>query len=97
LRANARRLGMDPEIREVFRGNAERGKSVTERCGRISNQELVKAIDSVKFDHGVIDILIARQKLESSEKICNNQGVQKKKAVPQHSLTRGFSWWREGI
>jgi integrase len=90
-KTNARRSGMDPEIREAILGHAERGKSVVERYGRISDQELLKAIDGMTFNNGETEILLARRKQEASEKkpehFLNKRGVQKKKAVSPHSLT----------
>jgi len=90
-KTNARRSGMDPEIREAILGHSERGKSVVERYGRISNEELLRAIDGLTFDHGETEILVARRKPESSEKkpeqILNKTGVQKKKVVCAHDLT----------
>jgi integrase len=59
-KTNARRSGMDPEIREAIMGHAERGKSVTERYGRISEEELLQAIDLFTVDHGETEIVVAR-------------------------------------
>jgi integrase len=90
-KANARRSGTDPEVREAILGHAERGKSVVERYGRISDQELLKAIDGMTFDNGETEILLAGRKQEVSDKKCehfvNKRGVQKKKAASSHSLT----------
>ena len=61
-KTNARRSGIDSEIREAILGHAERGKSVIERYGRISNEELLQAIDSMTFDHGPTEILVAGEK-----------------------------------
>jgi integrase len=55
-KANARRSGMDPEIRESIMGHWFREKSVSERYGRISDRELVQAIDLMTFDHGETQI-----------------------------------------
>jgi integrase len=60
-KTNARRSGMDPEIREAIMGHAERGKSVTERYGRISEEELLRAIDSLTVDHWETEIVVARR------------------------------------
>ncbi len=40
-------------------GHWFRGKSVSDRYGRISDQELVEAIDKMTFDHGETGILLA--------------------------------------
>jgi integrase len=59
-KTNARRSGMDPEIREAILGHWMKEKSVTERYGRISDQELLKAIDDMTFDHGQTEIWASR-------------------------------------
>jgi len=61
-KTNARRSGMDPEIREAVLGHAERGRLVVERYGRISDEELVSAVDAMTFDHGETEILAAKGK-----------------------------------
>ena len=40
-KTNARRSGMDPEIREAIMGHGDRARSVRERYGQISDQELI--------------------------------------------------------
>jgi hypothetical protein len=76
---------MDPEIREAILGHSTRERSVSERYGRISDQELVNAIDSMTFDHGETEILVAsRRETESAknpEQILNKRGSQKKKVT----------------
>jgi len=59
-KTNARRSGMDGEIRESILGHASREKSVSERYGRISDLELLEAIDSMTFDHGPTEIMVVR-------------------------------------
>ncbi|MFH1117289.1 MAG: site-specific integrase [Pseudomonadota bacterium] len=59
-KTNARRSGMDPEIRESIMGHWYRGRNVNERYGRIGDEELVRAIDQMTFDHGKTEILVAR-------------------------------------
>lgn len=59
-KTNARRSGMDPEIREAILGHATRARSVNERYGRISDQEFVRAIDGMTFDHGDTEIWIGK-------------------------------------
>lgn len=82
-KTNARRSGMDPEIREAILGHSERGKSVVERYGRISDEELLKAIDGMTFDNGETEILVVRQKQSASDKKGNkretNSRVQEKR------------------
>ena len=75
-KTNARRSGMDPEIRESIMGHWFKEKSVSERYGRISDQELWGAIDGMTFDHGETEILVAshlkRQEMESVYKKLTN-------------------------
>jgi integrase len=61
-KTNARRSGMDPEIREAILGHSSKQRLVAERYGRISDLELVKAIDSMTCDHGKTEILVAKRK-----------------------------------
>jgi hypothetical protein len=70
---------MDPEIRESIMGHWFRGRSVTERYGRISDEELIRAMDSMTFDHGNTEILISEGKKEKTAKggtPCRNFRVQ---------------------
>ena len=60
-KTNARRSGVDFEIRESIMGHSSRQKSVAERYGRISDDELIQAVDKVTFDHGETEILVARK------------------------------------
>lgn len=61
-KTNARRSGMHPEIEKAIMGHAERGKTVHEGYGRISDLELVQAIDLVTFDHGETEIWVSGKK-----------------------------------
>jgi integrase len=61
-KTNARRSGMDPEIRESILGHAGKGKSVSEGYGRIGDQELIKAIENKTFDHGSTEIVVSYKK-----------------------------------
>lgn len=61
-KTNARRSGMDPEIRESILGHWFREKTITERYGRISDQELISAIDRMTFDHGETEIYVTAKK-----------------------------------
>jgi hypothetical protein len=51
-KTNARRAGMEPEIREAILGNADKTSSVRERYGAISDEGLRKAINLMTFEHG---------------------------------------------
>ncbi len=68
LKSCARRSGMDPEIRESILGHWFKEKSVSERYGRISNRELLQAIDSMTFDDGVTEILVPQHQKRASKK-----------------------------
>ena len=61
-KTNARRSGMDPEIREAIMGHSDRTRSVRERYGAISDQELIKAIDLMTFEHGQTEIWLSGKK-----------------------------------
>jgi integrase len=61
-KTNAMRSGMDQEIRERIMGHYNRAKNVNERYGRISDSDLVRAIDGVTFDHGNSEIILASKK-----------------------------------
>ena len=60
-KTNARRSGVDFEIRESIMGHSFRQKSVAERYGRISDEELIQAVDKMTFDHGETEIVVARR------------------------------------
>jgi integrase len=61
-KVNARRSGMHPEIETAIMGHASRAKGVHEGYGRISNEELIAAIDKVTFDHGPTEIWVTEKK-----------------------------------
>lgn len=61
-KTNARRSGMHPEIQESILGHSTRQRSVSERYGRISDQEFLDAIDLMTFDHGETEIWVASKK-----------------------------------
>ncbi|MFC1835416.1 hypothetical protein ACFL2Q_11885 [Thermodesulfobacteriota bacterium] len=58
-RTNARRSGMNEQIAESIMGHYLKGKSVNDRYGRISDQELLNAIDGMTFDHGATEISVS--------------------------------------
>jgi len=58
-KTNARRSGMDPEIREAILGHSSRQRSVSERYGFLGDEEFLAAIDGMTFDHGETVILVA--------------------------------------
>ncbi len=59
-RANARRSGMDSTIAESILGHAMKGRAVNDRYGYVSDDELVRAIDCMKFDFLESKILVRK-------------------------------------
>jgi len=57
--ANCRRSGVSHEIVQTIVGHWNRTKKVSERYGRISDKELVDAIDKVTWDNGETEIYVA--------------------------------------
>jgi hypothetical protein len=53
---------MHPEIQESILGHSTRTKGVSERYGRISDAELLQAIDLMKVDNGNTEIWVATEK-----------------------------------
>jgi integrase len=81
-RTNARRSGMDFQIAESVMGHWFKAKSVNDRYGRISDQELIQAIDRMTFDHGETEIIVARPKdrpAKKCEHFVNMDTVKKKR------------------
>ncbi len=58
-KTNARRSGIDSDIREIILGHSKRSLDVSERYGIVSDEELVQAIDRLTYDHGLTQILVA--------------------------------------
>ncbi len=67
-KTNARRSGIDPEIREAIMGHWFRERSIAERYGRIGDQELVTEIDKMTCDHGPSEIFPGSPKKEKPQK-----------------------------
>jgi integrase len=65
-RANARRSGMDPDIAEGILGHWNKGRAVNQRYGYVDDQELIRAIDRLTFNHGDTTILVARMNNDDS-------------------------------
>ena len=59
-KTNARRSGLHPEIEMAIMGHSQRRRSVHERYGRVSDRELLDAIDRMTFDHGETEIMVCR-------------------------------------
>ncbi len=58
-KTNARRSGVDSEIRESILGHSDRSLDVSERYGIISDDEFIQAIDKFTYDNGLTQILVA--------------------------------------
>ena len=57
-KTNARRSGIDHEIRESILGHWTKAKSVSERYGFLSDDELLQSIDKMSFDHGETQVWV---------------------------------------
>lgn len=86
-KTNARRSGMDPEIRESILGHWFKEKSVMERYGRIGEAELLRAIDSMTFEHGETEIWVRRESLPARDQNVIKPPRTKKKAMLAHDLS----------
>jgi integrase len=58
-RTNARRSRLDYQVAEAIMGHQAKVRSVADRYGVISDEELLEAIDQMTFDHGETEILVA--------------------------------------
>src|SRR5208283_5715243 len=77
-KSNALSSGIDPEIRESIMGHWAKGKTVTERYGRIKDDLLRKAIDSMIFDNGDTEILVGSRKDDGGDQKTCTKSVQKR-------------------
>ena len=59
---NFRRSGVSHEIVQVIVGHWNRAKKISERYGRVSNQELVEVIDRVGWNFGESEFFVRRKK-----------------------------------
>ena len=55
---------MDPQIAESIMGHWYKERTVNERYVRISDEELIQAIDAITFDHGPTEILVPGHETE---------------------------------
>lgn len=83
-RANARRSGVDPAVAESIMGHWFRRKTVNEMYGRISDEELVDAIDRMNFNHGQTEIYAPaafnRSSQKKGNKIATNDRTRKNRS-----------------
>ena len=61
-KTNARPSKEHPEIEMVIMGHSTRQRSVHERCGFISDEELAQAVDSMKFYRGKTEIHVGKDR-----------------------------------
>lgn len=79
-KTNARRSGMDSEIREAILGHWFKAKSINERYGVVGDQEMIKAIDQMTFDHGPTVIIVRENHVKTITSVPGcDQGVIKSK------------------
>jgi len=57
-------------------GDSQRGKSVHEGYGFISDEELIRAIDGMTFDHGETQILVTERKRKSRSGDCTSGSAE---------------------
>ncbi|AFM24893.1 tyrosine-type recombinase/integrase [Desulfomonile tiedjei] len=60
-RTNARRSGIDFQIAETILGHQNKARSVSDRYGRISDKELLEAIEKLIVENGETEVLLARE------------------------------------
>jgi integrase len=61
-KTNAQRSGMDSVVRNAIVGHSSQ-RSVEDRYIRLSDEELLKAVDSMTFDHGWTELDIAEKRV----------------------------------
>lgn len=85
-RTNARRSGVDAQIAESIIGHWYKGKSVNDRYGRISDAELLNAIDKMTFDHGETEIIVSEPRKtvlkKNVKRMLNGAPFEKKGRAP---------------
>ncbi|MGO8823463.1 MAG: hypothetical protein ACLQO6_19855 [Desulfomonilaceae bacterium] len=56
---NCRRSGISEAVEQAIVGYADRLRPITQRYGRVSDQELLSGIDKLVTDHGSTEVLTA--------------------------------------
>jgi hypothetical protein len=72
---------MDYEIREAILGH---GRGIAGRYGRISDDDLVRAVNGMSFDKGETEIWLARRENENPEGATSGP-IKKMSAKCEHS------------
>jgi len=86
-KTNARRSGMQPEIERAIMGHSQRGQTVHEGYGFVSDEELMRVIDEVTFDHGETQILVSGRKGKSRQ----GEGTSKSATRCEQNMSTGLS------
>ncbi len=77
-KTNARRSGMHPELEKAIMGHASRARGIHEGYGLISDEELIRAIDAMTFDHGKTEIFGATSSHKKSrQRVVASAGTEK--------------------
>ncbi|AFM24882.1 tyrosine-type recombinase/integrase [Desulfomonile tiedjei] len=71
-KTNAQRSGMDPTVRNLIVGHSTE-RSVADRYIRVSDEELLRAVDSMSFDHGWTELDL----VEDTEEKLDEKGAKK--------------------
>jgi len=80
-KTNAMRSRIDYEIREAILGH---GRGIAGRYGRISDDDLLRAVDGMRFDKGETEIWLARREKENPEEAASGS-IKKMSAKCEHS------------
>jgi integrase len=86
-KTNAQRSGIDPTVRNLIVGHSSQ-RSVEDRYIRVSDEELLKAVDSMTFDHGWTELDLVEETQsdvgneKGTEKRRKHQGYKEKQEVP---------------
>jgi integrase len=91
-KTNARRSGIHPEIEKAIMGHSSRAKGVHEGYGLISDDELIKAIDAMTFDHGETEILGATSSDKKSRRRVVSSAGTKKMRTRRVQNTKTVGW-----
>ena len=79
---NAMRSGMDPRIAETIMGHALRQKDVPGRYISFSDEDLLRAINGMRFDNGKTEIWLARRAKENPTVAAVGNHASKTRAKP---------------
>jgi len=91
LEDNATRSGMDFKIREAIMGHST---GIAGRCGRFSDDDLVRAINRMRFDLSKTEIWVARPKKENPEAAASGKNGNSVVTEPMIAATqekRGYA------